>query len=246
MPEHKRVYPTKDNFLHFLTNKDLEPYASALYEFLRKAWSVKHYNEQQIGRDLHTLQSYTHQLQELARFYKFACDPQKLGKRFKITHETALKEIKFGIQKGILACLDSLYRRIDLHVLVAPLEPDNQKNFNLWVNYLKGIPYPEEILENTGDHLVDEGVMNEVFAFIERAPKDMADSITISADDVTKDFLRYAKDLGIKMNSEAYRELYDILDMFALIPEEQYQYHMKFPGSYMRENYIKMKVRRLQ
>lgn len=246
MPIEFRLYPTKESFVKRFTNRELELPSPFLYKFLQREWTEQYFNRKEMGEELLTLYQYTVELQGLARLYENACNPNKMAKRYRIVTDGPLIEIQKGIQNAILSCLDSLYRRIDKHTILEALEPEYKKSFELWNSYLKGMPYPEEIRENANGHLLSDEVMDEIMTFIDRAPKDMIESVTISEDDVIKNFLRYAIKLGIKMNSEVYRELYECLEEFSLIPSEQYHSHMKNSSPYVRENYIKMKVKRLQ
>lgn len=113
-----------------------------------------------------------------------------------------------------------------------------------WAKSLAWLPQRETIKHDEDDNIPAEE-MQEVIDLIKSCLDDAREYVVFSENNAIDAIITKAKDLGVKMCNASYRELYDLLVFFDLIPRDQVDYHIKTPSRYVRENYIKAKANRL-
>lgn len=115
-----------------------------------------------------------------------------------------------------------------------------------WQNTIELLPKPEEVefAEGTPTFIVDE-CLDKIIKDLTKFLKKTREIIDINEDYRINDFLKRAKDLGVPMSNQYYRDLYRCLEYFGLLNEDQVRQHNTLNQPQVREQYIQKRVRRL-
>lgn len=128
------------------------------------------------------------------------------------------------------------------------LRKDESKQISMdlwhkWAIDLSILPQKDTIVRDDDDNIPDDE-LDEVISTIEYCLNDAKKFVVITENQIIDDILKKAFELGVEKCNASYRELYECLDFFDLIPKEQKEYHHNTSSKYVRENFIKAKVKR--
>ena len=113
-----------------------------------------------------------------------------------------------------------------------------------WSKTLAILPQQETIGKDDSGDITEEGI-EEAISDIQYCLEHAREYVVYSEGNIADEIIKKAHELGLKMCNASYRELYECLVFFDLIPRDQVELHKKTTSRYVRENYIKARVKRL-
>ena len=113
-----------------------------------------------------------------------------------------------------------------------------------WANTLAILPQKDTIAKDDDGDITEDGI-NDAISDIKYCLDHAEEYVVYTEGNIADEIIKKAHELGLKMCNASYRELYECLEFFDLIPRDQVTLHKKTTSRYARENYIKAKVNRL-
>lgn len=224
----------KDALLEY-KNHTIEPYVFSLWSYSFDLAILREY--------LPVLQDYNNRsvnfLEELRSLMQIIVEANTgaiHGEKFIIREEAHRNRIRDDAEELLRKRLDEfepkefLYMWFDLtpeHIVKAWEE-----------KCLYKIPVVEEIATDEDGHFDNESLLEHI-DILTKAIEETRAIPLYSNEQLPLSFLLRAKRLGVPMNNSAYRDLYQFMTEYDIIPQEILTAHKNNTQRYVRENYIK-------
>lgn len=114
-----------------------------------------------------------------------------------------------------------------------------------WTSALEWMPLTTSF-EYDEDGRFTQETFDDAYERIERTYKEAKSLFLVNNGLLMREFLKFVRDLGVKMNNKTYLQVYRCLEHFGWLPQETAKAHQKTPAKYVRENYIKSKFLHLR
>lgn len=269
MDSYQPLYIKKDEFIDRHKNLVLQNFSSDLYEILVRA----HKKLLGVIAVIDSKAMYIRQIEDCITILNLAIDARTApneGSRLKIQERRLRDEYAYAMEDLLIKAVaeieeeahivdsvgslddDTMYV-IEVYHLT-PAEPEvkkvNKAFFALNYSFLVGwrtnvdekIPTTEELKEvprpMSKEYL--KQILGRFITALDHGKRYIIDTEEVPVRDAFEEIVK----LPIHFDNKVYRELYSMCLDLKLIPEEVLISHNKNPGRYVRENYIKSKVKR--
>lgn len=242
------TYPGDPNeeaeaFCLLFKNRVLEVASETIYwTLIDEADERDAYSYLQYG--LEATVSYLDEVIALGMFVQKLRDRDYLAKKHKITNAADYQRIHWELEKAFIFKMRQL-ERFDFYIKPEVLAINSVRWIRLrWQDILDDVPTLDNV-SGTDDLKISDIelgiVIKEVKAFRTRVLKEFLPSKDHVVTKYLKRFIYY----GFELNNEFYREIYECFEYFRFIPDEIAASHIARPTGYVRESYIKQKVKRI-
>lgn len=229
---------TKREFHKRFINRPLEPYADSIFDYFSlevtdrvDAYMIKSSKEGLIENVRDNL--------NIAYFAKSIRSGSIKGPGFCISNVDDVRSLKESVDSLLVFRLSEPFREIELQKGFISIT----KVTDNWHEVIYKLPREKDVVYN--DEYIDDSCLDRMICSMETFMKEAKDLEIVTQETRVVDFLKKAQEMGIPMNNKSYRDFYDCLDFFGLIPAEIKEMHAKTTSKYVRENYIKSKCNRL-
>lgn len=228
---------SKREFHTIFINRPLEPYADLIFDYFSlevtdrvDAYMIKSSKEGLIENVRDNL--------NIAYFAKSIRSGSIKGSGFCISNVDDVRSLKESVDSLLVFRLSEPFKEIELQKGFTSIT----KITDNWHEAIYKLPREENVIYN--DEYIDDSCLDNMISCMENFLKEAKDLEIVTQETRVVDFLKKVQDMGIPMNNKFYRDFYDCLVYFGLIPAEVKEAHDKTPSKYVRENYIKLKFKR--
>lgn len=231
------------NFKMYYANRVFEPVAETIYDFISAEYAINdaycylsdEYMEilGKVG-ELTTLVSYINEVRYSGRLTNY----------YETLSDSVRRKIICSLNNILFDAIDDLWSTVDNNHFWDELEPPLAPIIGRWETIVNEIPCREDCVIEKDGYIDDDeffGIRQAVSAVFDS----IEDSYIRSKNDFADAFIRFVIGLKLPLSNRLYRDIYDCMKMLNVLDSEQIRLHESSTSKYVRENYIKLKIKRM-
>lgn len=231
------------NFKMYYANRVFEPVAETIYDFIYAEYTVN--DAYRFLND--TYVEILEKIGELATLVEYIDEVRYSGQMtnyYEALSDSVRRKIICSLNNILFDTIDDLLSTVDNNHFWDKLEPSLAPIIDRWETLVNIIPCREDCVIEEDGYIDDDeffGIQQAVsstFDFIEG-------SYIRSQDEFADAFFRFVIGLKLPLSNKLYRDIYDCMRMLNLLDPEQVRLHDSSTSKYVRENYIKLKIKRM-
>lgn len=235
---------SREDFLRFYTNRPMFLIAGRVYDFFD---GIRRHNRAYNVLDT-VYESVVHDLGTIGTMLDFMVDLQgseRLTDYYLMIDKKIWKSISTQMKDFLFADIEHIFKKARGLAKYAEKNPELAPILDRIIDSIDWLPSPEEIpLEGEGYISIDE--LMGIQQFVNESFQVIDNIMLITREEVEENFLPFIISTGVKLDNSMYRDIYDCMIMANLIDKEQIHSHDVSTSRYVRENFIKLRFKRLQ
>lgn len=234
---------SREDFLRFYTNRPMERVAGLVYDYFADV-RKKNLLYQALESVYNEILLNIGGVGMMLDFLEDLQEPGHITERYPLMDSNVWRELSIVIKNHLFERIDNLFEKAKGYIEWGQREPELMPVFQTWVSCIDQLPAPEDILVESDGYIpwVELNEINELFNF---TLDSIEDAFEVTREEVEVNFLPFVLSTGVTLNNSMYRDIYDCMKMASLIRAEQVRSHDSSTSRYVRENYIKLKIKRL-
>lgn len=231
------------NFKMYYANRVFEPVAETIYDFISAEYAINdaycylsdEYMEilGKVG-ELATLVSYIDEVRYSGRLTNY----------YETLSDSVRRKIICSLNNILFDTIDDLWSTVNNNHFWDKLEPSLAPIIDRWETLVNIIPCREEC-DIEKDGYIDDDEFFGIQQAISAVFDSIEESYIRSKNEFADAFIRFVIGLKLPLSNKLYRDIYDCMRMLNLLDPEQIRLHDSSTSRYVRENYIKLKIKRM-
>jgi hypothetical protein len=235
---------SREDFLRFYTNRPMYEIADQVYDFFE---NIRKYNHAYDMLDS-VYEEVVLELGTIGTMLDFMEDLQgskRLTEYYLLIEKKIWNSISVLMKDYLFNELERIFRKARGLVKYAEEKPEYAPVLDRLIDSIDWLPDPDEIpLEDDGSIPLDD--LLGVHQFVNESLEVVDNVINIAREEVEENFLPFIISTGVKLDNSMYRDIYDCMKLANLIDKDQVRSHDLSSSRYVRENFIKLRFKRLQ